>query len=87
MHPDDLFEAWKQRHMAGEVPPGFADRVMSRVAAYETRRRQGTLARLLLVVVASRLGRAGLVMVALLLFALRLVSVLALFLNSPGIVE
>jgi hypothetical protein len=40
-----------------------------------------------LVLAASRMGRAGIMTVALLLFAVRLASVLALFLNFPGILE
>ncbi len=87
MSTDDLFEAWKQRRMSSEVPPGFADRVMAGVAAYEARRRRGTLPRLLPILAGSHLGRAGIVAVALLLFAVRLGSVLALFLDPPGIVE
>jgi len=85
MHTDDLFEAWKQLRMSSKVPPDFADRVMSEVAAYETRRRQGTLTRLLWVVAASSRARASIVAVALLLFVVRLASVLTLFLNLQAI--
>jgi len=87
MYPDELFEAWKQRRMSSELPPDFTDRVMSRVAAHEARYRQRAVARLLFVLTASRIGRAGFVTLALLLFAMRLLSVLALFLNLPGVVE
>jgi hypothetical protein len=87
MHTDDLFEAWKKQRMSSEVPPGFADRVMLRIAAHEAQRRQGTLTRLLLGLAASRRGRAAIMAVAVLLFVMRLASVLALFFNFRGIME
>jgi len=87
MHTNPLFEDWRKRRMSSEVPPGFADRVMLRIAVYEAHRRQGTLTRLLLGLAASRLGRSGIMTVASLLFAVRLASVLALFFNFRGIME
>ncbi len=81
MTHDELYEAWKRQRGQDEVPAQFADRVVDAVHAYEQRPLR-RLVRGLQALATSRLGRAGICTVALVLFAIRLVSVLALFLSG-----
>ena len=87
MAGEDPFEGPQSRGRSGDVPPGFADRVMARIAAHEAGRRTGPGSRPLPPQSAARLVPAGLVLVAVMVFAVRLASVVLLFLNSPGLVE
>jgi len=81
MTHDELYETWKRQRVRDEVPAHFADRVLGAVHAHEQRPMR-RLVRGFLALATSRLGRAGICALALLLFAVRLVSVLALFLSG-----
>jgi hypothetical protein len=82
MDPDDIYRSWKETRRRSAVPAGFADKVMGAVQAYEQGRQQGLLARWFVALASARLGRAGILGVALLLFALRLMAVIGVFLDS-----
>jgi len=81
MTHDEQYEAWKRHRSRSEVPIDLADRVLDAVHAYEQRplRRFG---RYLAALATSRPGRVGICSLALLLFAIRIVSVLAIFLTD-----
>jgi hypothetical protein len=81
MTDDELYDAWKRQRRGAEPPADFASRVTEAVHAYDQRLAR-RLARGLLVLATSRLGRFGICTLALLLFAVRLASVLAIFLTD-----
>jgi hypothetical protein len=81
MTHDELYESWKRQRTRAQVPADFADRVMNAVQTYEQRPLRRFTA-YLLTLAASRLGRAAICTLALLLFAIRLASVLAFFLTD-----
>ena len=78
MQPDDVYERWRKARSRAEVPADFADGVMQAVHAHEARWRSW-LVRQFFALTASRAGRAGLLTVAVLVFALRLSAVLSVF--------
>jgi hypothetical protein len=63
------------------VPPDFADRILGAVRAEEQRPAR-QMVRCLLALATSPPGRAAICTLALLVFAVRLVSVLAIFLTG-----
>jgi len=81
MTDDELYESWKRQSAPAEAPAGFADLVLEAIHAYEQRPMR-RFARCLLALATSRLGRAGICTVAIVLFAFRLASVLAIFLTG-----
>jgi hypothetical protein len=88
MHPDELYESWKRRRAQADIPADFTERVMAALPAGAA----GGRPRLewpqwFFAVLASPLGRAGLCALACLVFALRLGSVIALFLALAGKAE
>jgi hypothetical protein len=81
MTHDEHYESWKRQRTRVEVPANFADRVLDAVRAYEQRPLR-RLVRWLWALAASRPGRVGICTLAVLLFAVRVVSVLAIFLTG-----
>jgi hypothetical protein len=81
MTHDERYESWKRRRARAEVPADFADRVLSAVHAHEQRPAR-RLARGLVALATSQPGRAAIWALALVLFAVRLISVLAIFLTG-----
>ena len=83
MTHDEHYESWKRHRSGCEVPADFADRVLDAVRAYEQRPLR-RLVRCFLALSTSRLGRVGICTLAVLLFAVRIVSVLAIFLTGAA---
>ena len=79
MTHDEQYEAWKRHRSRAEVPADFAERVLDAVHTYEQRPLR-RFVRYLAALATSRPGRVGICSLALLLFAVRIVSVLAIFL-------
>lgn len=77
MNFDQAYDRWKEGRCGGQVPPGFTNHVMQAVHAAAARR--SWLARLLIALAASRAGRAGLLTLALVVFAARLAAVVSVF--------
>ncbi len=73
------YASWKRQRGRTEPSPGFTDAVMNAVQSYESRRRERWLVRLFDAVAGSRYGRVGLVSCAVVVFALRLAAVGAVF--------
>jgi hypothetical protein len=76
---EDSYESWKRRRGRTEPSTGFADAVMIVVHSNESRRRERWLVWLFEAVATSRYGRVGLVSCALVVFAMRLAAVIAVF--------
>ena len=80
MEHDDHYEAWKRARADAAVPDGFADRVMAAVREHRQAGERSALVALVLAVVASRAGRVALWSLACAACAVRVGSVIALFL-------
>jgi hypothetical protein len=79
MSTDDLYENWKQRRANVTVPADFADGVMKAVEDAE-RDRRAALTGWLLLLLWSRAGRISIGALAVLVCAVRVAAVAALFL-------
>lgn len=79
MTPDDRYPSWMQRRADVAVPADFADRVMRTVEDAE-RDRHAARAGWLLLLLRSRLVRIGIGVLAVLVCAVRVVAVAAVFL-------
>jgi hypothetical protein len=83
MEPDKRYQLWLRQRAGAPVPEDFADRVMDLIQKQGGPIPQGpALKRLFLILVSSRLSKAGVCTLAFLACVFRMLSVLALFL--PG---
>lgn len=82
MPREDPYESWKKSRANARVTDGFADRVMGTLHENADLGRQRFAGRLLLAVLASRLGRVAVCASAGVLFVVRIGHVLALFVTT-----
>jgi hypothetical protein len=88
MNDDERYRNWKRARVQVRVPADFTDRVMRAVAAHERRRPwSSSLAELLLRLIVSRPARVGICALAGLVCAVRMWSVLALFIAEISVAE
>jgi hypothetical protein len=80
MRPDALYESWKRRRSAGDVPSGFANRVMTSLHRATRQAEPSGPQRFLAGLFASRLGKLGLCALGCLACAVRILGLVALFL-------
>lgn len=64
MPGDENYEQWRKARAWGEVPGGFADRVMAAVASREREVRESALRGMLIAIARSRLARVAICSVA-----------------------
>lgn len=76
---DNDYESWRQARRNGDVPSGFADRVMAVVDQSQQRARLGLLRQLLLSMLARRVAKATLCLVAAAACILRVIHVFTIF--------
>lgn len=87
-HDHDRYRDWKRRRTQAEVPADFADRVMRAVAAREPEPpRHSAAGALLFRLLASRAARVGICAAAAVVCAVRIWSVLALFVSELPVTE
>jgi hypothetical protein len=82
MSSDELYDAWRRRRAAADVPPDFADRVL--VAARDRQQRAARrfpLRGLLLAVLLSRAGKVGICSLAVAAWVFRVLLLFDVFLS------
>ena len=82
MPQEDRYESWKRSRANTNVPDGFADRVMESVHETGAGGHQRMVGRLLLAILATRLGRATVCVSAVVLFIVRVAHLFALFVTT-----
>lgn len=88
MNDDEAYRRWQRRRAEVPVRADFAERVMRAVAAHESRRSwSSALAELLPRLIVSRPARIGICALAALVCAVRMVSVLAVFIAEFSVAE
>ncbi len=81
MDEHELYESWKRRRARGEVPPGFAGRVMARIAAAAPRRISPEPRRFKFAWLWPRLAPACLLLLAVAVCLVRLRILFSIFLD------
>jgi hypothetical protein len=80
MDQDQHYQQWKERRAAADVPADFVDKVMTAVQLHDRRRRRQLALRVYLsALLTSRWGKISLCALAILVCALRVLHVFAVF--------